>query len=737
MVLPAISAAVLALALQVPQPAGAVRGQVRSESTGALIPGASVEVLDSWPQRASASDSAGRYHLAAVPAGRRTIRARRVGYAALEMEVVIPPGREVELDIALRMMPIVLAPVRVDALRRAAGADTLAAPEAELRLAGARAIQGSPGLAELGLTDAVQGHPGQEPPDPGDVLFIRGTSADLKLVYLDGAPVYAPFPLGGLLEPFTPDLLASADLYLGGAPARYDGGLSYILDLRTRGARSGRFHSSGAMDLLGARMMAEVPLGSRAGLLVSGRGVHDAGTGWVSGEALPYGYREGLARGDVDFGALGALSVTAFANGERVWLDSTGVSSRAIQWGNTSASARYAAALRETSLEITAATGDFQARLPMGSGVPRVAEGSSRRTRVAADLVSRLEGVTLRYGAAFEEQWQEYRTRSDAAEADWAPVGRAGEAMEAGVYLDAGMQLGARVHLRGGLRADHFSLQDEVLLAPRLSATWMITDRAALTLAGGRYHQYLRPPETSLFNGEDRPPLLPVAPLALARSSHVSLGLDQDLGDGVRLGLEGFYKEFEGLPGGESSDASASGMDLWVRRGTGRWQGWLGYSLAWTWSLADATSESRFAGRHLLSSGVSAPLGERGRLDFGLVYGAGLPYSAVPFTADLPEPLMTPVPAYEPVRQGESVNAGTAPLLPSPSRPYLRVDLAASRTWAPRWGGSLVEFTPYVRLLNTLGQRDALFYRAPADGGDFRPVVVLPIVPVVGMEWRF
>src|SRR5690606_20935748 len=129
-------------------------------------------------------------------------------------------------------------------------ADTVSAPAADLSLARARALQSSPGLAELGLAEAMAGLPGQEPPDPSDVLYVRGTGADLKLVHLDGAPVYAPFPLGGLLEPFTPGLLTSADVYLGGAPAQYDGGLSYMLDLRTRGARTERMHVSGAVDML-------------------------------------------------------------------------------------------------------------------------------------------------------------------------------------------------------------------------------------------------------------------------------------------------------------------------------------------------------------------------------------------------------------------------------------------------------------------------------------------------------
>src|SRR5690606_22057484 len=143
MILTAVSAALLALAVQLPGQAGVVRGEIRSEETGEVIAGATVEVVGSHPLLASASDAAGRYTLLEVPAGRRTLRARRVGYAPFELDVVVPPGREVEIDISLRMTPIVLAPVEVGGRARSASGDTVAAAAGELTRAGVRALQSS------------------------------------------------------------------------------------------------------------------------------------------------------------------------------------------------------------------------------------------------------------------------------------------------------------------------------------------------------------------------------------------------------------------------------------------------------------------------------------------------------------------------------------------------------------------------------------------------------------------
>ena len=45
--------------------------------------------------------------------------------------------------------------------------------------------------------------------------------------------------------------------------------------------------------------------------------------------------------------------------------------------------------------------------------------------------------------------------------------------------------------------------------------------------------------------------------------------------------------------------------------------------------------------------------------------------------------------------------------------------------------------TPYVRVLNALDRRDALFYQFNR-GTDVapRPLATLPVLPLIGVEWR-
>src|SRR5690606_21357421 len=113
----------------------------------------------------------------------------------------------------------------------------------------------------------------------------------------------APFHLGGLINAVDGDFMRAARLYVGGAPARYDGGLSYVLDLETRAGRDAANHGSLTMDLLSSRMLIEGPVTQTSSYLIGTRSVHGMGAEAFLEEAFPYRYTDGLAR--IDFAAMG------------------------------------------------------------------------------------------------------------------------------------------------------------------------------------------------------------------------------------------------------------------------------------------------------------------------------------------------------------------------------------------------------------------------------------------------
>lgn len=717
-----------------------VYGQVRSERSGAPLRMAVIELVVAGQKLTAVTDSLGVYVLRDVPEGRRLLRATHIDHAPNEAELVLVGGYQHALDFDLEFRPLRLTPVEALTGRRnsvAAALDTAKVSDSALGAASVRVLESTPGVAELGLAEAASEIPGHEPVDPTDVLYVRGGAADLKLVLLNGAPVYAPFHIGGLIQALDAEILRSAALYVGGAPARYDGGLSYVMDLETRSARTSGRHVRLAADMMSASALFEGPLPGHGSLLVSGRLVHGQGTADWIGDPFPYAYGDGLARLDVPLGSEHLITVTGFRNRERVSLDTLGGDRQKATWGNDAGSLRYRGRAFGHDVMGTVAAGRFRTTLPLGGIRPLMTEGTATRLRVGADLERPLGPVRLGWGASFDRIEFEYRAFPQNRSRDEIVAGSRADGDIAGVYAELAAAVHPRLRIRAGARADVFSNQPELRLAPRASATLLLTDRAALTLAAGRYRQYVRAePQALVFLGNVVADSSGGPPLTVAEAAHLVLGVSQDLGEGMQFGVEGYFKQFDGLHFERAKRTESSGVDLWVRRGTGAITGWLGYSLGWVWTVEDERPRptQSFSGRHLVSAGLVGPIVGGGRFDLRVSYGAGLPYTAIPEPEDA-------APSFG-VGQRPSLSelntVSDAASLPSePQDPYIRVDAQVQRTWAGRWRGFDFELTPYARVINALNRRDAIFYHYNREVGSAEPLAGLPLVPILGLEWKF
>jgi hypothetical protein len=724
--------AALLLAAAAPDTAwGAIRGTVQSEPGGTPLPSAVVEATGGGQ---TLTDSTGAYLLPRVAAGRQTLRVHSIDHEPFEVEVYVPARGEVVLGVGLRHRPLALDTLQA-AGGGAGGAPSDPVPRGEAAITDLTAFEG-PGT---GLDPAAPagGGGGGGGGSGEDVLLVRGSAADLKLVLLDGAPVYAPFHMAGLIDSFEPGLLSGARLYLGGAPARYDGGVSYVLDLATRGASTERWSGAASADMVAVRGEADGPLWRGAGLLLASRAIHGASLGRLEGQPFPYAYADGLARLDVSLGRGMRLAATGFGNGESVRVDTTPWRDNFLRWSNRAGSARVRGQAFGAQGELTLALSEFDAWLP-NAGKQLVVQSHQERARVALDFTRDLGALRLGYGYAWDRQWARHRVL-DRSGGERLVFARDTFGTVGGWYLDALWRGGRRWLARGGLRGDMYAGGPFIAFSPRLALTWMPTSHAALTLAGGRYHQLVLSRNREPFDYGD-PDLanqlgIPTV-LAVAGGTHLTLALDQELARGVRLGLEGYYKRFEDIPDPEEVGNVASGVDVWVRRGEGAVSGWMGYSLAWYWArpgalpLPDTTAARppRLSGRQTLSVGVAAA-GRHGRAELRVAYGSGLPYSAVGETGPGSG---TPADTPPPTVPGE-----VAGPLASVPQDFLRLDLQLSRTFSPRLHGHETALTPYVRVMNALDRRDNLFYRYSRTGDPAaNPAATLPLLPVLGLEWK-
>ena len=706
------------------------------------LPNALVEALVATVRRTVLADSLGRYRFEGLPAGEIRLRVIHAGHASLSVDVLVPARADVRVDLELQAEPVELDPVDVVGEPRAGDIDQRSGQPAPMPVLEVQSLALTPGVGHPGLLDAVQSLPGNDPADATDVLYMRGSTTDLKLVLLDGAPVYTPFHVAGLMRSFEPAVLGSAELHVGGAPARYDGGLTHILDLETRRPRRDRVRASGSLDLLAATTALEGPLGSRGGYLASARSLHDLGEPALRSQR-PYGYRDVLVGLEFEPKQGHVLRGTGFWNSEAVLLDFTNAPDDA-SWPNRAASVNYRAAVDEGTLELMAAGSGYRAALPLQPTAPPdeptpsalLATAATDRVRMLGEFAWGAPGERLRVGVSHERIEAAFGAR---ALGGGPATSTKTQTTATGAFLDATRLLGPGLTLRAGLRADAFSVGG-FRLAPRVALMWDFDPDAMITVAVGRYHQPTRTPDVEAERTlrevveADLPAsgLLPVA-----SADHVVVSLDQTLGPSVRLGMRGFWKRYEGLEAAPDKAIRSSGIDLQVRSVGTRASVWLGYGLSWFWSTEDLSGySSDFAGRHLLSAGLSGGLGGRVRGELRVAYGAGLPYTSIPFrsvSGDASDP--TAAPEGEPTLSRGSQDS---PLVTGLDEEFLRIDLEVHALLSPEWGGRRWSVRPYLRVLNALDRRDALFYTFQSWRSDeLTPLAERPFLPVFGVAFSF
>lgn len=732
---------------------GVVEGRVLSSLDRRPVAGALVAVsMGEGHARIAVTDTAGRYRLPGLAPGRRSLRVTTLDHEPYRLAVRVPPGGRIRVDVLLEAAPLAVEPLLAVA-RRPSVPDLSEPPPAsddggrpaETRL---RALEAGPGTEVMGR--ALRNGRPEPPSDPSGALFVRGAGNDLKRVYLDGAPVFAPFHLGGLMDAVPEGVFRSARLYTGGAPLNVDGGLSYVLDLRTRTGEGDAVAGGGHTDLLGSSLRAEGEAG-RFSYLVSGRRTHDATPAWMAEGGLPYGYSEALLRAGVRLSDGHQLSVTGFRNREEVALGDAAGTDASARWGNLAGSVRYGAVAGATRIRATAAAGRFTTRLPVSTEADRPGRARTRRSRLTVDATTPLSGAEISYGAAFRAHEQ----RIDLPPADSTPgVLWRGTGSTAAGYGQLALRPVPELTVRGGLRAEVYPDLGEASLSPRISATWTASEHTELELGLGRFRQRLLSPESALSGDldewsevlgrearrqDDGDGSIRFPATSAAGATHTSLRLRHRATDGLELGFEGHFKTFDELAEG-GRDLHSSGADLWVDLEMDRWTGWAGYSLGWVWSDAlGSEGLTEFSGRQLIGAGLGAPGPHGLRLNAELRASTGLPFTRIPLTGAEADPT-SPRPGSGDgtgVDDTPTSSPGSGPAFGgSPDGSYLRLDVTLSRSWTTEWLGRETRLRPYLRFLNALDRRDALFFHFdPAREMRPRGLDTVPLLPVVGLEW--
>ncbi len=250
-----------------------VSGTVQDEASGENLPGATVRVLEQ-PGVGTGAEADGTFALR-LPTGTYTLEASFLGYGTASRRVVLTRNqrvvfRLVRTEASLSEVVVTARPRDADISKAQAGVETL----------DMRQITRVPVLlGEKDILKTLTLLPGVKTAGEGTTGFsVRGGNLDQNLVLLDEAVVYNPSHLLGFFSAFNADALRDLAIFKGGMPAQYGGRLSSVVDVQTRDGDRQLLRGSGGVGLIASRLALEGPVASGKGsfLLAARRTYADA-----------------------------------------------------------------------------------------------------------------------------------------------------------------------------------------------------------------------------------------------------------------------------------------------------------------------------------------------------------------------------------------------------------------------------------------------------------------------------
>ena len=732
-------------------PAGSVRGEVRDAESAEPLAGAMVAIVGDVERRV-VTDENGRYFLEDVPAGVQRVRVSRLGHSNLDVEVRVPHDGILAIDFFLPLEPVELPVVTAEADAPAPPALTgHRVAETPGMATAIRALDSSVGLADLNMLGQAEALEGPTWAKPSAAVYVRAAGSNLSLVTIDGAPVFAPYNLGGILDPIVPPAVSSVSSYHGGAPARVAGGLSEIVEMDSRRSAGQQTHARAFADLIAAGGGLDAPLGDRGNLTFSGRLLHGGATTPVVGEGLQQFYGDALASAWFRTGSRDTLSATVFWNEESVVLTPTEVASRQPNWGNRSGSVRYSGVTALGRTRVTVGHGEFRTHIPIRGGA-RTADGTTRRTRVSADFERPVKGAAIGYGLQYERYEVGTRFGGFPFTVETDRLEQRGDGYLVASYVDGAVPLSSRVALAGGLRAEAYGDGLDGTLSPRLALSWTPSRSVTLNISGGRYHQLVAGPDSSrsiplISNEGATERIMAPSQFTVAGATHVVVGVAYQKPGLPHVSAVGYWKNADGIPEAVGNRIENAGLDVWIRQNGRVLSVWSAYSYDRAWPSAGDDGLEVLAGRHFLRAGATLLMvADQIRFDAAFAYGTGLEFSIIPgvplagSSGDAPgtggapgfEPRPVPGPKAPSMSLGRSTTASDANI----DNSYLRLNLQATADIQVGFLGRQAVFRPYIRVINALDRSDALFYQLDPDGGLApRAVGSVPVIPVIGIEW--
>ena len=243
-----------------------ISGYVKDSLSAESMIGASVSINN---QEHVVSSNAYGFFSITLPAGKYFLSCSFVGYETKRADITLDQNKSLNLLIAPKIT--INEEVVVNARRRDGNVKNAQMGKIDLSMARVKSL---PVLfGEVDILKIVQLLPGVSNAGEGNTgLYVRGGGPDQNLILLDDAIVYNTGHLFGFFSIFNGDAIKNTSLIKGGMPAQYGGRLSSVLDISMKEGNMNKFEVDGGIGLIASRISVQGPIKkNKASFIVSAR----------------------------------------------------------------------------------------------------------------------------------------------------------------------------------------------------------------------------------------------------------------------------------------------------------------------------------------------------------------------------------------------------------------------------------------------------------------------------------
>ncbi|BDC99455.1 TonB-dependent receptor [Persicobacter psychrovividus] len=604
-----------------------VSGYLKDGKTGEELPFANVVVKGTTT---GVTTNAYGFYTLTLPEGEYELNYQFLGYTTLTKKVSL--NKNIKFTAELQPSTKTLEEVVIEG--EAANANVVKNEMSVVALS-PKSISTVPVLfGEKDILKTIQLMPGVSSTGEGNSgFYVRGGSADQNLIILDEAPVYNASHLLGFFSVFNSDAVKSLKLYKSGIPAQYGGRLSSVLDVKMDNGNDREFGGEGGIGLISSRLTLEGPIKKGKGsFIVSGRRTY-------ADLFLKLSSNEGINQSKLYFYDLNAKANYRLGDNDRVFL--SGYFGRdvfgngdlfGLQWGNGTGTLRWNHLFSDrffSNSSLIFSNYDYQIGVNSGSTPFTITSGIQDWNFKQDFDYSFANNNLLKFGFnIIHHTFQPGKLAPKEGNFSFNPITVPGrEALETGTYVTFEQKLGARLQLNYGLRVSTFSniggmteyqfapggetptdsvtygngelYNTQVGIEPRFNANFVIDEQSSVKASYARTYQYLHLLSNSTA-GSPTDVWVPTTPIIKPEyADQVALGYFRNFEENkyessVEVYYKKLYNQIDYKNGAEIllnpflesqlvfGKGYAYGMELFLKKKYGRFNGWIGYTLSTT-----------------------------------------------------------------------------------------------------------------------------------------------------------